>query len=579
MLADSTFMVSLAAQKNPKEIRKMVAEWKVMKKELNLTAKVTNPQEYFDQQRQVAEQQLDVEERIARLRYENGTKSLDTEINTNNELIDVLQRRLEVDEKIGSRKVDSLNEEIELMQRTISLGIDKQLQDLDDESSKLSEDQAIISNTVDQINKKYDEQEKALSKISQINEEIAQQEKERMSLADAITQGDISAASQAVQEIRARSAGAAGTVAQELLGQVRDREIAGVKGTLTGKTADEISARQFQIDRLNYALTTQRLAEEKKIQAVQEQIYQIEVKRKEIYADITKLEDRNFALNEQIKKADALLKKELDAIEAQRNKWDQAQLAIDIANTKTDAFQTKLKDANGILGEVSKLWNDLTDKNLKITIQKIEEAISGYTGSGSGSGTSGYNPDSQGGNNTPGTRFDDSPTLKEIEDARKYASPFSTVFGGSAPTFASEVKKPQFVPTITIGGAPAGYVDTKAEAKAAKVASQVAKWRPGGLAMGGMVPKYFAAGGFSRGTDTIPAMLTPGEFVVRKNAVDKFGVNNLNKINDGVSAGNPVYNYSVNIDVAGTDASSADIARAVIGQIKYIDSQRIRGQR
>jgi TP901 family phage tail tape measure protein len=579
MLADSTFMVSLAAQKNPKEIRRMVAEWKTMKKEINLTTKMTNPQEYFDQQRQVAEQQLDVEERIARLRYENATKSLDAEINTNNELIDVLQRRLEVDEEIGSRKVDSLNEEIELMQRTISLGIDKQLQDLDDESSKLSEDQAIISNTVDQINKKYDEQEKALSKISQINEEIAQQEKERMSLADAITQGDISAASQAVQEIRARSAGAAGTVAQELLGQVRDREIAGVKGTLTGKTADEISARQYQIDRLNYALTTQRLAEEKKIQAVQEQIYQIEVKRKEIYADITKLEDRNFVLNEQIKKADAILKKELDAIEAQRNKWEQAQLAIDIANTKTDAFQAKLKDANGILGEVSKLWNDLTDKNLKITIQKIEEAISGYTGSGSGSGTSGYNPDSQGGNNTPGTRFDDSPTLKEIEDARKYASPFSTVFGGSAPTFASEVKKPQFVPTITIGGAPAGYVDTKAEAKAAKVASQVAKWRPGGLAMGGMVPKYFAAGGFSRGTDTIPAMLTPGEFVVRKNAVDKFGVNNLNKINDGMSAANSVYNYSVNIDVAGTDASSADIARAVIGQIKYIDSQRIRGQR
>ncbi len=94
-----------------------------------------------------------------------------------------------------------------------------------------------------------------------------------------------------------------------------------------------------------------------------------------------------------------------------------------------------------------------------------------------------------------------------------------------------------------------------------------------------MVTKYFSAGGFARGTDTIPAMLTPGEFVVRKNAVDKFGVNNLNKINDGSATGNSVYNYSVNIDVADTDASSADIARAVIGQIKYIDSQRIRGQR
>jgi hypothetical protein len=67
--------------------------------------------------------------------------------------------------------------------------------------------------------------------------------------------------------------------------------------------------------------------------------------------------------------------------------------------------------------------------------------------------------------------------------------------------------------------------------------------------------------------------------VVRKNAVDNFGANNLNKINDGKYPGNSVYNYSVNIDVADTNASSADIARAVIGQIKYIDSQRIRGQR
>ena len=587
MLADSTFMVSLAAQKNPKEIRKMVAEWKVMKKELNLTAKVTNPQEYFDQQRQVAEQQLDVEERIARLRYENGTKSLDTEINTNNELIDVLQRRLEVDEKIGSRKVDSLNEEIELMQRTISLGIDKQLQDLDAESSKLSEDQAIISNTVDQINKKYDEQEKALSKISQINEEIAQQEKERMSLADAITQGDISAASQAVQEIRARSASASGTIAQELLGQVRDKEIAGVKGTLTGKTSDEISARQYQIDRLNYSLTIQRLAEEKKIEAVQEQIYQIELKRKAIYEDITKLEDRNFVLNEQIKKADAILKKELDAIEAQRNKWEQAQLAIDIANTKTDAFQTKLKDANGILGEVSKLWNDLTDKNLKITIQQIEDVITGKKKA--------KTPEEQAADEAAAKTAAAKAALdkavadanaladKALRDAASaWASPFSTAFGGSAPTLPSEVAKPRFVPTVTIGGAPAGYVDTKAFTPTVTIGGAPAGYKRNsvaGLSMGGMVPKYFAAGGFSRGTDTIPAMLTPGEFVVRKNAVDKFGVNNLNKINDGMSAGNSVYNYSVNIDVAGTDASSADIARAVIGQIKYIDSQRIRGQR
>ena len=43
-----------------------------------------------------------------------------------------------------------------------------------------------------------------------------------------------------------------------------------------------------------------------------------------------------------------------------------------------------------------------------------------------------------------------------------------------------------------------------------------------GFARGGIVPKpgmspqYFAKGGFARGTDTVPAMLTPGEMVLTK---------------------------------------------------------------
>ena len=40
-----------------------------------------------------------------------------------------------------------------------------------------------------------------------------------------------------------------------------------------------------------------------------------------------------------------------------------------------------------------------------------------------------------------------------------------------------------------------------------------------------------------------------------------------------------MYNYNIGITVPQSSASSNDIARAVIGQIKYIDSQRIRGQK
>ena len=100
-----------------------------------------------------------------------------------------------------------------------------------------------------------------------------------------------------------------------------------------------------------------------------------------------------------------------------------------------------------------------------------------------------------------------------------------------------------------------------------------------GLNSGGLVPKYFASGGLSRGTDTIPAMLTPGEYVVRKSAVDTLGVGALNNINNGRSASNSVYNYSLSVNVDGTSANANDIARVVMSEIKKVDQQRIRGIR
>jgi hypothetical protein len=110
------------------------------------------------------------------------------------------------------------------------------------------------------------------------------------------------------------------------------------------------------------------------------------------------------------------------------------------------------------------------------------------------------------------------------------------------------------------------------------------------MATGGLVPKYLSAGGFARGTDTVPAMLTPGEFVVRKFAVDKFGLNNLKSINNGTfnpgnnvssvnNNSNSVYNYGVTVNVSSSNASTDDITRAVMTQIRNIDNQRVRRQR
>jgi len=95
-------------------------------------------------------------------------------------------------------------------------------------------------------------------------------------------------------------------------------------------------------------------------------------------------------------------------------------------------------------------------------------------------------------------------------------------------------------------------------------------------------------------------MLTPGEFVVNRASTKQFlpllSMINESKypsmigpsysgsrvspsqtsVSDNSTA---VYNYNVGINVGGTNSSANNIAKAVIDEIKYLDKQRIRGQR
>lgn len=62
--------------------------------------------------------------------------------------------------------------------------------------------------------------------------------------------------------------------------------------------------------------------------------------------------------------------------------------------------------------------------------------------------------------------------------------------------------------------------------------SALSKFGPKGFATGGLV-----TGGSSANVDTVPAMLSQGEFVLRRSAVNRIGVSNLSAINNGGFAG------------------------------------------
>ena len=119
-------------------------------------------------------------------------------------------------------------------------------------------------------------------------------------------------------------------------------------------------------------------------------------------------------------------------------------------------------------------------------------------------------------------------------------------------------------------------VDAGREAVEGLVKDKV-KYMMGG---GKVKPKYMNAGGMfkSVNTDTVPAMLSPGEFIMSRYAVKDFGLDNMKSINNGTYNGESVYNYSISVNVK-SGANPDEIARSVMTQIKQIDSQRIRTQR
>jgi len=117
---------------------------------------------------------------------------------------------------------------------------------------------------------------------------------------------------------------------------------------------------------------------------------------------------------------------------------------------------------------------------------------------------------------------------------------------------------------------------------------------------GGIIGYSAGSVGGVGGRDSVSAMLTPGEYVVRKASVNKYGTAMFDKINTGsfsmprynmgsstpssvqaspaVSNINaPVYNtYSINIPVTQPGASADEIANKVMTKIRNVDNSSIR---
>ena len=329
----------------------------------------------------------------------------------------------------------------------------------------------------DDINKKYDERLEALDKVEQANANIAKQQQTQLSLADALSKGDIAAAARAMKQTKEES------------------------------SQNSLREQRSAIER----------AREKDLNSIQMKV------------------NGTLLNREEIEKKIADLQKEVSRIDLERIKPAQLEGAI-------------------------------ADK------QAYEQITAGP-------GPEPKEPDaparsySYPGQVRQGSRGE---VVKKLQSALNTGGAGLKVDGIFGPLTAQATRNFQRRNGL-LADAIAGPItwrklwDVEYFAKGGKV---------GNYQLGGMISKM-ANGGIFKGvnTDSVPAMLTPGEFVVKRSAVERFGEANLQKINSGLAdSSSSVYNYSVNVSVK-SDANPDQIAQSVMKQIKQIDSQRIRGNR
>jgi TP901 family phage tail tape measure protein len=423
---------------------------------------------------------------------------------------------------------------ISLQEHLIDMQYKDQLKSIDVQTKALGDQLDNVKLQEDQINEKFDKQIGALNTIKTLNENIANQEKQRLTIADALSRGDISAAAVAIQEARSQQASASMEAAQQGLTTGKENAIASLG-------AKQI---QLQIDALNKQKTV--------------------------------IEDTITKQKESIKYFGMTADQIRDAAKA-----------LDLANeagvniNNATFLNNILKAATGDSSALKTVMVDLQTeaRNLFAELQNLRNV---FLTTGGGAGGVGAGPDGAPGDDKGSGVVANSGTTKTTS---------TTVTAKSGQTLSSIAKANKTTVSAILAANPKFTQDSKYKGGNTIFSGTTVKI-PGKM-YGGIV----AGNGM---LDKVPTMLTPGEFVVNKNAAKRFGPL-LTSINEskypgsmspmsssnvmGISSNSinnnstSVYNYSLKVDASGSSASPNEIARIVMSQIKNMDAQRIRGNR
>jgi hypothetical protein len=495
------------------------------------------------------------------------------------ELVNREIRDIEQDiEKNYTRPIEEMQEQISDAQRELEMNPifgDRAMEEINKQNAKMSNDSTLMANQAEKINEEYDKQAEALEKVAQINEEITNQQRSQLDIAGALTSGDIAAAARAAQEARAQSAQRFGTATADALQQSRENEIKGLRGKETGLSQKEIDEAQFKNAQTLYEMETNpdRVAILNEIRRLEDEIYKKEELREAELLKIQKKQDDILKIQKEqlepledkiadLTSANELIQAEIDLLVEGIKVLDKTKLEWDRVKAKIEANTLAGKEFDGQLGallastdKIDQKWQSILDKLAKYNstpisvidaknsvIKKGEEAESEVRLEKIQSGGS----------------YTDEDILEFSDLASANAEYFDSVFEAVSDGTANGSQIIDYANAVNqMRGTPDALV---------------------ALSSGGLVPKRYSASGFSIGTDTVPAMLTPGEFVMSKYAVDTHGMNTMKSLNSGQSVGGAVYNNTYTLTVnAKTDANPNEIAQAVMSTIKNVEGRRVRG--
>jgi spore coat assembly protein SafA len=410
---------------------------------------------------------------------------------------------------------------------------------LDDYNAELEQ----ISWIEEDINEKYDKRSEALDTIADANEKIANQQKAQLDIADALSRGDITAAATAVQALRSEEVKSAAENQKQALDKAREAELRALVGP-SGMTREQLEEQITNLERQVFQL------EEDFMEPAQE---------RNRLAEIT----RDLAIDQL--KLNELTRMEFDKIAAATK-----QSAINMEDMITSSeklaalaefIQTGTKNAD---------WDRLFPQPKAAPPPP---------------------PPSSGGGGRPAPPPPPPPPQSYTVKSGDWLSKIAPKYGVSTAQLIAanpQIKNPNLIfpgQKINIPGQSSGGLTKYAMGGLAKrsrsgpplqmaMGGKVGRYANGGM----IIPKRMAMGGYSMGTDIVPAILTPGEFVVRRPAVSAFGADKLEKINRGTYNDGSVYNYNLAVNVK-SDSDPNRIARAVITNIKSIENQRIRGNK